>query len=296
MNSRNIRSHALLCLGLATLATGLRAQNITLNNPTRSSTSPYAYDTWKPVLTIGDGYLYESATADASASGADIVSTGSTASGFFIQYGKVNNLDSFAFRILLDSALGGSKTVRLGLDGNLDGSIDLFVAASTSTVTFQDASTAAQTTPGTTGWANTNVGNSIALNANNLDTTTLAAANVATAYPGWTLQGGNDDVMMSFGVPIAELNTALAAANAGYQLTSTSMMRWVAFTTNNSNVHDVYGLGSVGTNGNVTYASFVQVMNAAGQPIPEPAAYGLTMVPCLAAFICLRRPRRSIAR
>ncbi len=323
MSSRtpSLRAVACACLGFATSATGLFGQSaITLNDTTRTGTSPnYTYGTWKPVFTLDNTYLYE-ASGDVTATQGqqpDLVSVTSGAPGFFIRGGTLLNaggtaVDSLAFRVISNKALGNKEAINLGLDYNLDGGVDLYLTMTGTTLSLNAIGTGAQTTSATSsigtalsvGFGGGTATTSLTLSTgttggyNSLSEISLPAA--STEYTGWTAQtnggGGNDttDTMYSFGVTLSDLNTALGLTGSNV-LTTTSMMRWMAFTTinNNAAIADVYGLGNVSGNSTVTYASFVQVMNANGQPIPESAAYGLTMIPCLAAFFALRRPRRT---
>lgn len=249
--------------------------------------------------------------------------------GFFIQFGQINGVDHLAFRVMLNEykTTGNIVNIRLGFDGNTDGVADLFLGLSQQSnqfgIVFQAPGTGANDSPSTTTlgtafYPTTHVGT---LNANNnallVDATnfsniqiadgvtqvgtggqaTTPADNRAAYFPGWTTQqeaSANKvslDAMISYAVPLADINSALAQIGSAITVTPDLLMRWIAVTAtqNNSVNQDAYGTDKTGFSN--TYASFLPYMDAYGRPIPEPSSYGLLTFAGLGAFHLLRRRR-----
>lgn len=148
---------------------------------------------------------------------------------------------------------------------------------------------------------------------------TTPADNRSLFYPGWLTQDEDNppnnvsllDAMVSFAVPLADVNAALAAnralqTTASYTppeiiLTSDSYVRWVAVTStqNNSVNQDAYGFGK----GDLTktWTSMITPINGDGfvqglPPVPEPSTYGLLGSAALVGFILLGRRRHPVRR
>ncbi len=296
-------------LAFGAIALSANAQITTnLTDPTRTwnaATNSYVYNTWKPILGVPgagqtgpDGYLYDPvADHQTGLSQGDFVSSPGNP-GFFIQTFTIGSTDYLAFRIVMDNLPSNSNlNIRLGLDADINGSIDLFFGPTFSGATFTGISFVA---PGT--------GLNISPSTTSVNPTpvlTIAPANAffhsasvnQTNYPGWVTQNTSADGMLSFAVPIANINSALAAVGSSATVTSTSLLRWVAFTANQQNSinQDVYGLGNTKDKivADTIYASFSQIMNPQGQPIPEPGAYGVLLGFGLSGLFLLRRRRRA---
>ncbi len=252
--------------------------------------------------------------------------------GFFIQFGQINGVDHLAFRVMMNEykTTGNIVNIRLGFDGNFDGVADLFLGLSQQSnqygIVFQATGSGANNSPSTTTWGNafyptTHVGT---LNSNNnallVDASTFSnvqiadgvtqvgtggqattpADNRATYFPGWTTQQEgsankvNLDAMISYAVPLADINYALAQIGKNITVTPDLLMRWIAVTATQNNAvnQDAYGTDKVGFDN--TYASFLPYMDAYGRPVPEPSSYGLLATSGLAAFYFLRRRRRAV--
>jgi hypothetical protein len=148
---------------------------------------------------------------------------------------------------------------------------------------------------------------------------TTPADNRPTYYPGWATQDEDNppnsvstlDAMVSFAVPLADVNAALAANRAAQTtqsytppaitLTSTSYTRWVAVTStqNNSVNQDAYGYGKGDFNN--TWSSMITPINGDGlvevfEPVPEPSTYGLFGAAALVGLGLLRRRHRAGSR
>jgi hypothetical protein len=127
--------------------------------------------------------------------------------------------------------------------------------------------------------------------------------NRATYYPGWATQYEasavsnnspiNLDSMITYAIPIADINAALASLGETWTVTPTRLMRWIAVTAtqNNSVNQDAYGTDKAGFSN--TYASFLPLMDSYGNPVPEPSTYGLLLGAGLVGFLGLRRRARA---
>jgi len=119
------------------------------------------------------------------------------------------------------------------------------------------------------------------------------ADNRSTYYPGWTTQAEASklklDSMVTFAIPLADINAALASLGETWTVTPDRLMLWIAATATQTNSvnQDAYGTNKVGFDS--AYTSFLPYMDAYGRPIPEPATFGLCFGAGLAGFLGLRR-------
>lgn len=127
--------------------------------------------------------------------------------------------------------------------------------------------------------------------------------NRASTYPGWTTQAEasqtNLDAMVTFAVPLQDINNALTANGAGFSLSSSTYAVWVAVTsTQNQSVNqDAYGYsGLSGTTDDIRFDTIIKPMNGNGdtQPVPEPSAYGMVLGAGLASLVVWRRRGRAV--
>jgi hypothetical protein len=324
-----------------------RAQTtINLGGTTRvwnATTQKYEYPTWKPILAptgwayrTTDGYLFDPNNDQQTGQSDSDFAGNSTLPSFFIQFGQINGVQMVAFRVIFNeydaniangTYTGNPVNVRVGLDVNRDGKLDIYVGpnfqSGAKAVTFQLPGTGANISPSTTStssafYPDTNLatlggGASPLFNANNFNYQQLSTANANTLYPGWTTQPEasnkvNADGMMSWAVPVADLNLAIAEAAAhnarqttnpnpgllpGTTITAESFILWVAFTAtqNNSVNQDAYGI-TKNENQDTRWNAFTSYMNGSGNPIPEPSAYGALLGFGLGGlFLLRRRPR-----
>jgi hypothetical protein len=205
---------------------------------------------------------------------------------------------AFRFRLGADKSPAGYKGVALvGMDLDANGSLDLFVgvnnSGSSSTIGLWYADDGANTSPSTTGLANTATF-SYAQTALNYSWTPVTAAN----NPGGTstdLDGGGNDYFLSFKVPFADLVSMASTVVPGFD--ESSLVCLVAATASqlNSLNQDINGVQGNANSGlgweelgaaSSSYTANGQVVMA----VPEPAATAIVGF-CLAALIILRRGR-----
>lgn len=336
-----------LAIGLfgLTSAAGLVHAQTTVNlsgiTRTDNGNGTYSYNTWKPIAAPGnwtyrtaDGYLYDPNNDQQTGQSDSDFSGTSSLPSFFIQNGQINGVDVIAFRVIFnvyDPNIASGKfngnpvNVRIGIDANFDGKLDIYMGpdfqSGTTGVSFQLPGTGANTSPSTTTtstifYPDSNAstlggGTTPSFGANNFSYLQLTAANASTYYPGWTTQpegnGSNAEGMMSWAIPIADINKAIAEAAvanastnptlAGTTISATSLLLWVAFTAtqNNSVNQDAYGLTKNEAQ-TIRWDSFTDYMDSFGRPVPEPATYGLSLGAGLGAFLFLRRRPSSNAR
>lgn len=323
---------ACLLGGLCLLAASARGQTtLVIDGPVRVSdgNGGWVYDTWKPMLGIGGsnqtgpgGYmldpLADQQTGQYDSDFVSSVTNGQSNPGFFVQYGLIDGVEYFAFRIVLNEykTTGNLVNIRIGFDGNEDGVIDLFMGPSLQNnqtgLVFQGTGTGANVSPSTTTLTSAfyptsaGVGNALPFSSTNFSNIELTPANIATYYPGWVSQNGknpgDNDAIISFAIPLADINAALAQLGKDFTVWPETLLRWVAFTAtqNNSINQDVYGLPKIANNngvGNTLYTSFLPLMNAYGYPVPEPSSYGLLLGAGMGGLLLLRRrPRSGVSR
>lgn len=302
---------------------------VNLNGITRTSNGSggWNYDTWKPIRAIDNGWVHQTTDGylidpinDQQTGQYDSDFAGSTtAPSFFIQTGLINNVEVIAMRVIFNTYdpniaagkfTGNPVNVRVGIDATGDGALDLYMGPNfqnTPGIVFQQPGTGLNTSPSTTSTGTVFYPNgSPALSANNFNYVELNSSTASTYYPGWTtLPDGNKNVsegMMSWAIPVADINAALATALAAKGLPATTItpstfLLWVAFTAtqNNSVNQDAYGM-TAADNQTILWKNFVDKMNAYGTPVPEPSTYGLLLGAGLFGLRFARRPVRLAAR
>ncbi len=235
--------------------------------------------------------------------------------GFYLTYGQIGGVDSLVFRFrfnVLTTQQGQPKFTgnpRLGVDGDGDGDVDLYFGVSTGsgqnvTIDFQDP----------TGGAGTNISPSTSGLGNNYGTITGTASNYnyGQVTDGSAILSGSQqnqvtpDAFLTFAVPFSTFASYLGT-NTGLTITTSSALRWVAFTSTQGNAvnQDVYGipkLGSTDPNTGASYADtrfdqgggFSDYYFSDGRRFPEPATYA-QMAVLLAAGLGLVHWRRRRA-
>lgn len=165
-SGRSPRLLAAVFAGLALGSAHVLAATIDVNSVTRASngTGGYTYSTWKPVIGPGDAPLmdpvYDQQTGQGDSDFVSATVNGVANPGFFVQFGQVNNVDSIAFRIMLNEykTTGNLVNIRFGFDGNYDGKMDLYMGLSQQNnqygLVFQAPGTGANISPSTSDYGN----------------------------------------------------------------------------------------------------------------------------------------------
>jgi hypothetical protein len=186
--------------------------------------------------------------------------------GFFVDTGTINGIASIGFRTYMAgyTASGYSGNLRIGIDGNRDGVVDLFLGpklsgnAGSQGIVFQDATGAGNYSPSTTALGN-------------------PYGRIAfTAAQGVTVNSA-----ISFTVSTQTLKDAFAAL--GITLTDQSYMSFLAFTSTQANAinQDLYGPAGIsnttrfdGPSGGFSDYYALDGSFAPRPIIPEPWVYG----------------------
>ncbi|HEY0945709.1 MAG TPA: PEP-CTERM sorting domain-containing protein [Opitutaceae bacterium] len=252
--------------------------------------------------------------------GDDFVGGSTSNPGFMMQYGQINGVDYVAFRLRYNeynpTSYDNNAKTRLGMDGDGDGDIDLFFGVdfhnnSAPTIGFQAPGTGLNVSPSTTSIGNNFIPtfeageSSLAQSYLTLqDGVTFSYMQVTEANtPGFTnfasgKAGTPDaDAYMTFAVPFLYLQEALQDLS-GVNITPSSFVRFIAFTStqNNSINQDIFG--SNGISGSVRFdapgGGFTEYTDATGSPVPEPATYAqVGTLLGIGGFLWLKRRRQT---
>lgn len=203
--------------------------------------------------------------------------------GFFVDTGTINGIASIGFRTYMAgyTASGYSGNLRIGIDGNRDGVVDLFLGpklsgnAGSQGIVFQDATGAGNYSPSTTALGNPY--GRIAFTADNYNYQPIAPV----LDPLWGAQGVTVNSAISFTVSTQTLKDAFAAL--GITLTDQSYMSFLAFTSTQANAinQDLYGPAGIsnttrfdGPSGGFSDYYALDGSFAPRPIIPEPWVYG----------------------
>ena len=265
----------------ALLAVGVtaRAQSFSVSDPTRLNISTYY---WTPLTVAGSGGNFMSDPAADQQTGQyadDFVGT-ATNPGFFIRFGQINGTDSVAFRIVENKVYSSQGTptftgqASIGMDADGNGSIDIVFTAigknQGNGINWQAPGTGANVSPSTTTLGTPTL--ITGFNASNFDYRPVDA----TIYPGWTQVTTDPDAVLTFALTLTQINTALAAVGQA-PVTSSTLLRFIAFTSTQTNAinQDIYG--SSGISGAVRFdapgGGFTEFTDFTGRPVPEPSTY-----------------------
>lgn len=299
-----------------------------------SAPGGYDYPIWKPMagptsgpsvnLTNAQGYLFDPVQDQQTGQPQSDFASTATELGFFRAFGTINGIQHIGFRILLNEfkTNGTLSDIHIGMDGGaLDGKPDIYIYLSQTNnkvgLTFRTANITTQntnTSPSTTAFNNffyptaklstsvLNGGADVILidgsNGTNYTNIELTPSNITTYYPGWTtkLYSGNavNDGMISFAVPVADLNAAITQGLPvadRFTVSSTSLHRFVAVTSTQANSINQDAYGTV--DNTQTYASFLPIESTV--PIPEPSSIGMILAMSLGFYrVSRRRNVRSV--
>jgi hypothetical protein len=277
-----IRTFQSALLGLAALGYGLAGGYGATVSVTDSVAS------FSTLQAMGGGILSDPTYDQQTGQGADdFVGDGTNGYyGFYYNFGQIGGVDSMVFRVRLNQyttqqgAPRFTGNIRIGVDGDGDGNVDLYFGVSTGQ--GQNPQIVFQNPTGTAADANTSPSTSA------LGTAYGAIANTASNYNYSQVTDGsayhtnkpsqpNTDAFLTFAIPFSTFKTYLQAQLApGTVITLDSMLRFLAFSSTQGNAvnQDVYGLGplSEGTNDDIRYDSgggFTNFYSATGQVIPE---------------------------
>lgn len=296
---RLLAAVALAAVGL--LATGLQAQTFSITDPTASSAGNY---TWAPLLSASGGYLLDPANDQQTGQTADDYVSSASNPGFFMRYGQINGVDSVAFRLMENTLTTDNKgnpsftgQASIGLDTTGDGAIDIVFTVigknSNNGINYQAPGSGTNDSPNTT-----TLGTPTLISAFNASNFSYTAVN-STNYPGWTQVGTDPDAMLTFSLSFASLNAALNAVGKP-SITTSTLVRFIAFTSTQTNAinQDVYG--STGISGATRFdapgGGFTDYTDSTGKPRPTPEpATGAAVGVLLAAGLMVRHRRRSRA-
>lgn len=255
---------------------------------------------YTPLLSQGSGGFLADPRADQQTGqyADDLVGSSTSNPGFMMRFGQINGVDYVTFRIRYNvynpTSYDNNAKTRLGMDGNGDGDIDLFFGVDftqhgSPAIGFQAPGTGLNVSPSTT-----SIGNNFTP-VFEAGETSLAASYLTlqngvtfsymqvteTNTPGFTdfasskVNTLDPDAYMTFAVPFLFLKEALQDVS-GINISTSSFVRFIAFTAtqNNSINQDLFG--TVGISGDVRFdqsGAFSEYTNSAGSPIPEPATY-----------------------
>ncbi len=205
----------------------------------------------------------------------------------FLSFGQVAGQDAIGLRFYMAGyqASGYTGNLRVGIDANGDGAVDLFFGPSlTGATRTQGIVFQLPTGPGNYSPSTTNLGNNFGRIAFTNDNYNYMAL-TNTIDPNWTNVGANQNSVISFAVPVATLQSLLA--QSGITLTPQTYISFLAFTSTQSNA---INQDLIGSNGIVADARFDGVDGGFGdyytssgtykkRPIiPEPSTYGAMFI------------------
>lgn len=286
---------AVFALSLGTVRTA-SAQAFTVSDPTGLNFFTY---TWTPLTTTGGGYLLDPPLDQQTGQKADDFVSGASTPGFFMRYGTIGGVESVAFRLVENAlytdnrglpAFAGQASI--GMDTNNDGAIDIVFTVigknQNNGISYQAPGTGANVSPNTT-----SLGTPVLISAFTATNFDYRAAD-NTIYPGWTQSGPEVDAVLTFALSFQQINNALTALGKA-TVTSSTLLRFIAFTSTQTNAinQDVYG--SNGISGAVRFdapgGGFTEYTDLTGRPIPEPSTWvGLGAL--LATGLIVHRVRR----
>lgn len=243
---------------------------ISVTDPTSAFTQMVGFSPADPGYTAGTNYLSDIGGDQSTGQGAD-----DFVGGLYMQSDSTTLMFRFYFNQYRNQGFGGN--VRLGVDANGDGAVDIYFGvkdSSGSAIVLQNptgTSPPANTTPNNS--ALSNIYGSVALSSSNYNYVASSVQYGSATYP---------DAELTFAMPFATLQSNLGTL--GISIDTSTSLRFVAFTSTNTNTvtQDVLGLGAIKTYGDTAYTSglFTDYYSADGsrRPVPEAATVAQTAV------------------
>jgi len=260
---------------------------------------------WTPVTVSPDTqttvYMSDPRGDQQTGQGADDFVGTSTNPGMFLNFGTVNGEQSLGFRFYMSryESKGFSGNLRVGIDADGDGDVDIFLgprlggSAATQGIVFQNPGNGLNVSPSTT-TIGTNYGR-IAFTPDNYNYQPLTS----TLDPNWVNIGTNTNSVISFSVPFSSLQNSLGAL--GINIDTNTMLSFIAFTSTQSNAinQDLYGsIGIINTarfdGPNGGFSDYYSSSGGWGRRpiVPEPQTYGAILIALSTMFIGYRRYKR----
>ncbi len=235
----------------------------------------------------------------------DIVGNGPNP-GFLTSFdpeGAASNKDGIlSFRVRLDDAGGNTanpqfdRVLWVGIDADVNGSIDVFVgvsrSGSTNSLGVYAPGSGANTSPSTT-TINSTPYYSETLSSLNYDYRQVGAGDGGTTIDLTSTTSGDVDWYVSFRVPFNSVTAFLDQPSVGIHITDTSPLRYISATSTQANSlnQDLGGVNG-GVNSSTTWevlGGFTPVVYASGKPVPEPESLLLAGLAALSLT-----PRRRV--
>ena len=205
-----------------------------------------------------------------------------TVDGFYFNYGLLSTGEyAQLIRVRLnvyDANLGFTGNLRVGIDANLDGSVDLFYGVKGYGSTNQRGIVFQNPT-------NTGINFNVSPSTTALDSIYNRTAFTTTNYSYTAVNDSTNDAYLTFAVPFIQINDALNML--GQEITIDSYVRLIAFTSTQDNTinQDVYGTSGVTSIRFDEGGGFTEARNFYGDipVVPEPSTYGAIFMGALLA-------------
>lgn len=231
--------------------------------------------------------------------GADDLLGLTTHAGLYMDLGTIGGVDSIGFRFYMAKyePAGFSGNLRVGIDADGDGAVDLFFGPKlggnikSQGIYFQTATGAGNYSPSTTALSKNY--NQIAFTPDNYDYRAIDSI----IDPLWANMGADTNSVISFGLSTQVLKDAFAGI--GITLTDQTYMTFLAFTSTQGNAINQDLFGSVGITNTARFdgvgGGFSDYYALDGsylkRPIvPEPSTYGMVFM-TLIGLLYLRRKK-----
>lgn len=256
-----------------------------------------ASSTFTPITANYGSYMQDPSNDQQTGhASADFVGTAGS-SGFLIKTGTFANGEEmmvirFTFREYRTQ--GFQANLRLGIDANADGAVDLYFGPSyggnSNGIYFQDPTGGANISPSTSSL--TSDYGDLSSGTETPNAFVESGANATYSYVDTGISGAA--AQLTFAISFEALAGTLLA-KTGISITPDSFVRFIAFTSTQSNAinRDIYGLNG-GLSSTVRFdapgGGFTDYVDSSGNPVPELSSFAYAAGLILSAFA--RRPRR----